>query len=177
MPWRVRLFAALATASFVGTAADWPEPRDVLTDVPIGKIEAIDARWQPNACEGSGRKEIPCAVAAYLACDSFFRTDLCERVGIYPTLIPRQDYRLYGRRVVEWDWVAPDFEQYRIVEVRNLDERYWPPLWIVHLEVRDCWRMKRPPSCSGWGMLYQIIWNTDTLVSDVVAAGVVSSAP
>jgi hypothetical protein len=75
---------------------------------------------------------------------------------------------------VEGEWYPSDFAQYRLVSARIFDDRYYPPLLVIHLERRHCWWMPaRPLWCNrDWTPLYQVIAELDTTRPNVVASGV-----
>lgn len=142
---------------------------------PFGKTETIGRDWRPGDCRIWDRQGIICAIEAFIACEDFFRKELCEQVGLYPSLVPEHDYALYGQRVVEADWVQPDLRQYRLLEIGSLDPRYLPPLLLAHIETRYCWRMeRRPVFCSLWWREYAVISELDSTEPNIAASGVVA---
>ncbi len=167
--------AVLVLVAWLSSAT--ADSRGIPADLPIGEVKTLKRNWQPDDCTRSEREQIVCTVEAFIVCQYFFREDLCERVGLYPTLIPEQDYVLYSERIVEWDFVAPDYRQYRMLEFRSLDERYSPPILLVHIETRECWYMHGPPWCSIWGREYEIISSLDSVQPNVAAWGVVYTPP
>lgn len=151
--------------------------RGVPADLPLGVIKTVNSNWQPDDCTKSEREQVVCTISAFIACQDFFRRDLCDRVGLYPALVPEQDYVLYGKPFVEGDDVRPDIRQYRLLEFRNLDDRYSPPILLVHVDARACWHTQGPLNCGAWEPEYVVISSLDTAEPNVAAWGVMSTWP
>lgn len=167
---------ALALVAWLSSVT--ADSRGIPADLPIGELKTLRRDWQPDDCTRSEREQIICTIEAFFVCNDFFRKDLCERVGLYPSLVPEQEYVLFIGRIVEGEFVLPDLRQYRLLEFRSLDERYSPPILLVHVEMRYCWHIaRRPVSCSVWGQEYEIISSLDTAQPNVAAWGVVHTPP
>jgi hypothetical protein len=146
-------------------------------DLPIGEIKSVTPDWRPHLCRRSDRQKVICAIEAFLACTTFYRIDLCERVGIYPSVVPQDEYDLYGEGDTNPFGPGPAVEQYRLLEFRSLDARYAPPLLLVHMESRTCYRTGPPPQCSVWWSEYAIISHLDTATPEIAAAGALELPP
>jgi len=148
------------------------------TELPLGEIKSVDRDWRPRRCEISDRDKVVCAIEAFIACATFYRRDLCGRVGLYPLLISKHEYYLYGESNFDDPFgPSPAIVQYRLLEFRNLDERYFPSVLLVHMESRTCYRTGPPPDCERWWPGYAIITNLDTTQPNIAEWGTLMSAP
>jgi hypothetical protein len=140
-------------------------------ELPVRAIASVPRDWRPYACAMSNETKIVCAIKIYLACTTLYRTDLCELVGLYPRLVPQDAYDIYGEGDTSPYNPEPSHEQFRLLEFRNLDARYSPPVLLVHVESRTCYRLGPPPQCSGWYSQYLIISHLDTGAPSIAASG------
>jgi hypothetical protein len=168
--------AALALVACISSAA--AGPNGIPDDLPIGEIKTVNGDWRPHLCEISDRNKVVCAIEAFIACATFYRRDLCQRVGLYPLLITTDEYYLYGEANFDDPFgPEPALVHYRLLEFRNLDERYFPPVLLVHLESRICYRIGPPPLCKSWSHEYAILTALDTTQPNMAAWGAMSPPP
>lgn len=166
---------ALAFGAFGAVAADVYS--GMPADLPIAEIASVHRDWQPHLCRKSDRQKVIGAIEAYIACGTFYRTDLCERAGLYPSPLWRDSYDLYGEGDTSPFDPDPAVVQYRLLEFRSLDARYSPPLLVVHMESRTCYRVGPPPRCGPWWPRYAVISHLDTAAPAITASGTVKPSP
>lgn len=146
-------------------------------DLPIGEVKSVTRDWRPYACGMSARTRVICAIEAFLACSTFERRDLCERVGLYPSQVPQHDYDIYGEGSFDLFPPTPAVEQYRLLEFRSLDVRYSPPLLLIHFESRTCYHSGPPPDCDLWWRRYAVISHLYTSEPDIAEWGALKRSP
>ena len=173
--FRLGIVVLVLTACISIAAAD--DFAGMPADLPIGEIKSVTRDWRPHLCRRSDRQKVICAIEAFLGCTTFYRTDLCERVGLYPSLIPQDGYDLYGEGDTGPFGPDPAVEQYRLLEFRSLDARYAPPLLLVHMESRTCYRVGPPPHCGPWWPQYAVISHLDTATPAIAADGALEPPP
>jgi hypothetical protein len=175
--YRILAVGALVLALSTWEATALADPADIPTDLRLREIKSVTRDWRPHACETSARTRVICAIEKFMACGSFERTDLCEEVGWYPSRIPQHAYDVYGEGSFEPFPKTPAVRQYRLQEFRNLDARYSPPLLVIHLESRICYRGGPPPDCGQWWPVYYILSHLDTTGPDVAEWGTLVPTP
>jgi hypothetical protein len=167
--------AVLVLAGSLSSAAD--EFTEMPADLPVGEIKSVTRDWHPYACGMSARTRVICAIEAFLACSTFERRELCERVGLYPSRVPQHEYDIFGEGSFELFPPTPAVQQYRLLEFRGLDAQYSPPLLVIHFESRTCYRSGPPPDCDLWWPRYAIISHLDTTEPDIAEWGTLVPPP
>jgi hypothetical protein len=171
---RILAVGALVLALSTWEATALADPADIPTDLPLRDIRSVDRDWQPDRCT-SETPPVICTLDAFLACLNFYRRDLCELAGFYPSRISRHEHDLY----FDIDHFEPlaSVVQYRLLEYGSLDARYEPPLLLVHLERRNCYRGPPLPPCGAWWPRYAIISHLYTTAPEIAAWGYVEDFP
>jgi hypothetical protein len=168
---------AIVVALFAWIEGALGDVYGIPTQLPLGEIKLVDRDWRPRRCGITDSNRAVCAIEAYFACLFFMRRDLCEIAGWHPRQVPMEEDLLFGDRGIDGPLPDPSLVQYRLVEFRNLDERFSPPVLVVGLELRRCYRSGPPPVCDSWEARFVVLTSLDTPAPYIAELGWIRSTP